>query len=156
MATKNPHQVGVREATKPPLWIYRTQAPSEQQLRCSCLARGLLYATGLLVSGLTCSRMLLDTEFTALASDVCCPQKQWPDHGDSTIRHQEWRDDRGSLHSIEFHACWIARESRRVPWIQTPGNVMETGGKEKRKRAVTSCLVLPYPSTLELDGCKFF
>jgi len=33
---------------------------------------------------------------------------------------------------------------------------METGGKEKRNRAIASCLILPYPGTLELAGCKFF
>lgn len=46
--------------------------------------------------GLTCSQMLLFIQFTALASDVCCPHKQWPDHGDSTICHQEWRGEGNS------------------------------------------------------------
>lgn len=41
-------------------------------------------------------------------------------------------------------------------YIQTPDNVVETGGKKKRKRANASCPILAYPTILDMEGWKFF
>lgn len=123
----------------------------------------LCRAAGMLVSGsrasalngsaslfsLTCSQTLLDIQLTAPASNVCCPHKQWLQSGDSTIFCQRKQNA-----EVIGNIC-----TPSSPVYVINSGIRECYGnwrKEEEKKCHTTCLILPYPSTLELVGFKFF